>query len=62
MEKQQRSQGWTHKKTHFHHSHSHSSIHASESKHDNTNLSLSQGSKPTFRHIESSVIPFKCSR
>ena len=62
MEKQQRSQGWTHKKTHFCHTVSQSSIHVSERKHDNTKLSLSQGNKPTFRSIERSVTPFKCSR
>ena len=49
-------------KTLFHHTVSQSSIHVSECKHDNTNLSLSQGSKPTFRSIERSVISFKCSR
>ena len=49
-------------KTHFCHSVSQSSIHVSEHKHDNTNLSLSQGNKPTFRSIERPVIPFKCSR
>ena len=62
MEKQHRSWGWTHKKTHFRRTVSQSSIHVSEHKHDNTNLSLSQGNKPTFRSIERSVIPFKCSR
>ena len=50
------------KKTHFCRTVSQSSIHVSERKHDNTNLLLSQGSKPTFRSIERSVIPFKCSR
>ena len=50
------------KKTHFHPTVSQSSIHISKRKHDNTNLSLSQGNKPTFRSIERSVIAFKCSR
>ena len=49
-------------KTHYHHTFSQSSIHVSERKEDNTNLSLSQGSKPTFRHIERSIIPLKCSK
>ena len=44
-------------KTHFCYTLSQSSIHVSESKHDNTNLSLSHGNKPTFRSIERSVIP-----
>ena len=62
MEKQHRSRGWPHKKTHYHCTVSQSSIYVSERKDDNTNLSLSQGSKPTFRRIERSIIPFKCSK
>ena len=62
MEKQHRFQGWTHRKTHFHRTISQSSVHVSGHKHDNTNLSLSQGSEPTFISIARSVIPFKCSR
>ena len=62
MEKQHRSQGWAHKKTHYCHTVSQSSILVSDRKDDNTNLSLSQGSKPTSRCIERSIIPFKCSK